>query len=138
VALGLSDPLAAVSFSAMPISDLAAYHRGLVAAQREISHWRRLITARIDLAVAAVTDVEEPLGPPPVSGYGCPCTPPAGLRDLIGIPRWDQRLNETSLLMQLHRALIELTEYADALDAVTDEAAHILAFRIGRVTPSTV
>jgi hypothetical protein len=137
--LGLSDPLAAVSFSAMPIPDLAAYHRGLVAAQREINHWRRLVTARIDLAVAAVTDVEEPGGLPPLPGYGCPGNPPPpGLRDLIGIPRWDQRLNETSLLMQLRRALIELTEYADGLDAVTDEAAQILAFRIGRVAASVV
>jgi hypothetical protein len=131
--LGLTDPLTALSFSAMPIPDLAEYHRGLVAAQREINHWRRLIMARIDLAVASVTEVEEPLGPPRTPGYGRPCTPPAGLRDLLGIAQLDRRLSETSLLMRLRCALADLTDYAETLDAITEEAAHILAYRIGLV-----
>jgi hypothetical protein len=58
MALGLTDPLTALSFSAMPAAELAEHHRGLLAAQREVDHWRRLITARIDLAVASVADLD--------------------------------------------------------------------------------
>jgi hypothetical protein len=133
VALGLTDPLTALSFSAMPVAELAENHRGLLAAQREVDHWRRLITARIDLAVASVADLEDLLVPPNSASYGTPCTPPPGLRDLLGIARQDERLGETTLLMQLRQALDELTAYAQTLEAVTDEAANILAFRLGMV-----
>ena len=130
MALGLTDPLAALSFSAMPLAELTAHHRGLLAAQREVDHWRRLITARIDLAVASVADLEEPK-PPDAASYGNPCIPPPGLRDLLGIARLDERLGETTLLMRLRCALVDLARYAEMLDAVTDEAADILAFRVG-------
>jgi hypothetical protein len=135
MALGLTDPLTALSFSAMPVTELATHHRGLLAAQREVGHWRRLINARIDLAVASVADLEEPR-PPDATSYGDPCVPPPGLRDLLGIARLDDRLGETTLLLRLRRALDDLAEYAGTLDAVTDEAADILAFRIGMVALS--
>jgi hypothetical protein len=135
VALGLTDPLTALSFSAMPVAELAEHHRGLLAAQREADHWRRLITARIDLAVASVADLEEP-HPPNAASYGDSCGPPPGLRDLLGIARLDDRLAETTLLMRLRCALVDLGRYAETLDAVADEAAHILAFRLGMVTLS--
>lgn len=133
MALGLTDPLTALSFSAMPMAELAEAHRGLLAAQREVSHWRRLISARIDLAVASVADLEDLLVPPNSASYGSPCVPPPGLRDLLGIPRLDERLGETALLMRLRSALEELTRYSDTLQAVTDEAANMLAFRLGMV-----
>lgn len=133
MALGLTDPLTALSFSAMPLVELADNHRGLLAAQREVAHWRRLLTARIDLAVASVADLEDLLVPANSASYGSPCTPPPGLRDLLGIPRLDERLQETALLMRLHSALAELTAYERTLQAVTDEAANILAFRLGMV-----
>jgi hypothetical protein len=136
VALGLTDPLTALSFSAMPLDELTANHRGLLAAQREVDHWRRLILARIDLAVASVADLEDLLMPPNAASYGSPCTPPAGLRELLGIARLeelDERLDETTLLMQLRRALTELALYNRTLEAVTDEAANMLAFRLGMV-----
>jgi hypothetical protein len=136
VALGLTDPLTALSFSAMPVAELAENHRGLLAAQREVDHWRRLITARIDLAVASVADLEDLLVPPNAASYGSPCTPPPGLRDLLGIARLDEleeRLGETSLLMRLHSALDDLALYHQTLEAVTDEAANMLAFRLGMV-----
>jgi uncharacterized protein YjiS (DUF1127 family) len=133
VALGLTDPLTALSFSAMPVAELAENHRALLAALREVDHWRRLIAARIDLAVASVADLEDLLVPPNAASYGSTCTPPSGLRDLLGIARLDQRLGETTLLMQLRRALVELAEYAATLEAVTDEAANMLAFRLGMV-----
>lgn len=136
MALGLTDPLTALSFSAMPVAELSQAHRGLLAAQREVDHWRRLITARIDLAVASVADLEDLLVPPNAASYGSPCTPPLGLRDLLGIARLDEleeRLGETSLLMQLRQALDELAIYNQTLQAVTDEAANMLAFRLGMV-----
>jgi hypothetical protein len=133
---GLTDPRTALSFSAMPVAELAENHRGLLAAQREVDYWRRLIAARIDLAVASVSDLEDLLVPPNAASYGSPCTPPAGLRDLLGIARLDEleeRLGETTLLMQLRRALNELAVYMETLEAVTDEAANMLAFRLGLV-----
>ena len=132
MALGLTDPLTALSFAAMPVAELSAQHRGMRAAQREVDHWRRLIAARIDLAVASVADLEE-LGPVEAIGLHGYCTPPTGLRDLLGIARLDERLGETTLLMRLRCALLELGSYADSLDAVTDEASRILAFRVGAV-----
>lgn len=133
MALGLTDPLTALSFSAMPLDELAENHRGLLATQREVAHWRRLISARIDLAIASVADLEDVLVPPNCTSYGSPCTPPPGLRDLLGIPRLNERLQETSLLMRLRTALSELDRYERTLQAVTDEAANILAFRLGMV-----
>ena len=136
MALGLTDPVTALSFSAMPVAALSQAHRDLLAAQREVDHWRRLIMARIDLAVASVAELEDLLVPPNAASYGSPCTPPPGLRDLLGIARLDEldeRLGETSLLMQLRRALDDLAVYNETLETVTDEAANMLAFRLGMV-----
>ena len=136
MALGLTDPLTALSFSAMPVAELSQTHRDLLAAQREVDHWRRLIMARIDLAVASVADLEDLLVPPNAASYGSPCTPPPGLRDLLGIARLDEldeRLGETTLLMQLRQALDDLANYHETLEAVTAEAANMLAFRLGMV-----
>ena len=134
---GLTEPPSAVSFSAMPIEELSRQHRELVCAQREAEHWHRLVAARIDLAVASVADLDEPHCMDAVAA-GTACTPPSGLRDLLGIPRGDSRpadsrLSETRLLPQLRRALHELGSYARTLDAVTDEAARVLAHRVGTV-----
>jgi len=120
----------------MPVSELADNHRGLLAAQREVDHWRRLILARIDLAVASVADLEDLLVPPNAASYGSPCSPPPGLRELLGIPRCEdtaERIVETALLMQLRQALDELAAYRQTLEAVTDEAANMLAYRLGMV-----
>jgi hypothetical protein len=92
--------------------------------------------ARIDLAVASVAELEDLLVPPNAATYGTPCTPPPGLRELLGIARLeelDERLGETTLLMQLRRALQELANYHETLEAVTAEAANMLAFRVGMV-----
>lgn len=129
MALGLTDPLTALSFSAMPADQLADYHRALVAAQRDVDHWRRLILARIDLAVASVADLDEPLTPPGL--YGTVCDPPAGLRRLIGIAPTDVRAGEGGLLIRLRAALEQLSRYEKTLEAVTSEAAGILAYRAG-------
>jgi len=131
VALGLTDPLTALSFSAMSPDQLTEQHRALVAAQRDVDHWRRLILARIDLAVASVADLDEPLAPPGL--YGTLANPPTGLRRLIGIAPTDVRAGEGGLLIRLRAALEELTRYEKVLEAVTGEAAGILAYRAGAV-----
>ncbi|MCE0536018.1 hypothetical protein LWF15_10900 [Kineosporia rhizophila] len=129
MALGLTDPLTALSFSAMPLEQLTEYHRALVAARRDVDHWRRLILARIDLAVASVADLDEPLTPPGL--YGTVCDPPANLRRLIGIAPTDVRAGEGGLLIRLRGALEELSRYEKMLEAVTAEAASMLAHRTG-------
>jgi hypothetical protein len=57
--------------------------------------------------------------------------PPDGLRDLLGIARYEDRLVETALLPQLREATAQLTAYGDALRNLTDEAAHVIAVRLG-------
>jgi hypothetical protein len=57
--------------------------------------------------------------------------PPEGLRDLLGIARYEDRLVETALLPQLREAAGQLDAYGDALRSMTDEAAHVIAVRLG-------
>jgi hypothetical protein len=133
MAYGLSDPLTMLSFSSMPIEELCAHHRYLLAAQRDADHWRRLITARIDLAVAAVADLGEIEAPPPVLADGLEHAAPHGLRELVGVAGSTQRLHETTVLTQLRSALIQLDDYAECLRAVTGEAANVIAARVGSI-----
>ena len=177
---GLTDPLAATDYRAMTTDELCEHHRELLLRVRDVDHWRRLIGARLDLAIAAVTDLPEPAPPPAVlmpamtaaaeaaqawpkellaavGGDTAPfapgddlidagvitragphddprapfVAPPDGLRDLLGIPRADDRLPETALLPRLRQALAELDAYGDALRAVAHETAHLIALRNG-------
>jgi hypothetical protein len=57
--------------------------------------------------------------------------PPDGLRDLLGIARFEDRLVETALLPQLREAAGQLGAYGDALRTLTDEAAYVIAARVG-------
>jgi len=207
---GLTAPLIGANFSTMTIDELCDRHRELLQRIREVDHWSRLIAARLDLAVAAVADVSEPvpepaplipalaaeLGGPDVvrraidasgrpagtdlaallgrlEGTALPggfegfdadqggvvdglgggvmaghadglaatpshgfaqvpvAFPPEGLRDLLGIARYEDRLVETALLPQLREAAGQLDAYGDALRNLTDEAAHVIAVRLG-------
>ena len=124
----LAFPMTAFSLAAMSTRELGDRHRELLVRLREVDHWRRLVAARLDLAVAAVADLEEPTqdaGP-----SACPALPPDGLRDLLGIPRQADRLRETALLPVLRLARTELDAYAAAVQAVADEAGHLLATRL--------
>ncbi len=82
----------------------------LVAELRDVDHWRRLVAARLDLAVAAVTDVDELAGP---AAGGFP--PPSGLRRLVGLPPGEQAGAEVAVLPRLRSALAALDAYAAAL-----------------------
>jgi hypothetical protein len=57
--------------------------------------------------------------------------PPEGLRDLLGIARYEDRLGETALLPLLREAAGQLGAYGDALRNLTDEAAQVIAIRLG-------
>jgi hypothetical protein len=206
---GLTAPLGRANLSAMTLDELCRRHRELLQRIREVDHWQRLIAARLDLAVAAVADLPEPIpdpaplisalaaelgGPDAIrraigasaadgasdgaSRTGADVTallgeleetafaataalpggfegfdadrdgagsvgsadglaqlpvafPPDGLRDLLGIARSEDRLVETALLLQLREAAGQLGAYGDALRSLTDEAAHVIAARLG-------
>ena len=71
---------------------------------RRTEHWRRLVAARLDLAVAAVTDIDE-----------LPAQAPAGLRQLLGLDHYERRLGETALLPLLKAALADLDRHLTEL-----------------------
>lgn len=129
----LTDPLTMLSFSSMPIQELCDHHRSMMAALRQADHWHRLITSRIDLAVACVADVGELEGPHDAASYSFDCPPPQGLRELVGITSGDVRLHETGMLMRLRSALSELDAYIEYLREVTAEAANVIAARVGSI-----
>lgn len=89
---------------------LAAYHT-LVAELRDVEHWRRLVAARLDLAVAAVTDIDD-LALHPLEAA---CPPETDLRGLLGIPHGQDAGTEAAALVRLRAALAELDAYAGAL-----------------------
>lgn len=96
-----------------------AYHH-LVAVLRDVEHWRRLAAARLDLAVAAVTDIDDlvPLACP----GGCP--PPADLRGLLGIPHGADACDEAAVLLRLRAVVAQLDAYATALRPLVRRAGH--------------
>jgi hypothetical protein len=110
----------------LPLDELLARQRVLVAELRDVDHWHRLAAARLDLAVAAVTDIDE------LAGRPVPCTrlAPHDLRALVGIPDTDQALSETAVLLQLRCVLEELETYAAALRASCDEVARQVIDRL--------
>lgn len=120
--------LAAVPTEAMSTAELCRYRRDLLATLRTVDHWHRLVLARLDLAVAAVADIEEPV-PGVADTMG---VVPDGLRDLVGIPRSDQRLSETHVLLDLRAALQELERRTETLRERADVAAAAIAERLDR------
>ena len=87
---------------------------------RDAEHWRRLVEARLDLAVAAVADIDDLE------------TTLLELRELIGMPGSDEggRLAESSLLIRLRTALEELDRYIFAAKADLDDATSRVAASI--------
>ena len=119
--------MAVTAGAVVPLDEKRRRRHDLLAELREVDHWRRLVAARLDLAVAAVTAIDEPL----VRGGGGAGTGaamlPAGLREILGLPACDQALTEASVLLRLRAALRDLDEYAQALRASTDVATMELA-----------
>jgi hypothetical protein len=108
----------------VPLDEKRRRRHDLLAQLREVDHWRRLVTARLDLAVAAVTDIDEP----DVAGAeALGAALPPGLREILGLPACDQALPEASVLIRLRAAQRDLDEYARSLRACTDLATLELA-----------
>lgn len=127
MATGLSEPLAA-DLATMSVKEVCDHHRDLLVQIRCVDHWRRLIGARLDLAVAAVADLDE-LHREHRGLFDC--GPPDGLRDLLGIASGGspERRQETSLLPVLRQAIDDLDTYKLSLRVQADEAGQVLATR---------
>jgi hypothetical protein len=73
---------------------------------RAVDHWRRLVAARLDLAVAAVATPDEPAVPGLLD-----------LHDLLGLAPPGTARSEAALLLRLRAAQRELDAYAAGLRA---------------------
>ncbi|MFN8078955.1 MAG: hypothetical protein U0Q19_05255 [Kineosporiaceae bacterium] len=113
----LSRPVgAAVGLGAHHSSDDATR---ISAELREVEYWRRLVAARLDLAVAAVTSLDEPVVRELPSVPRLPCN----LRRLVGLPQGDAR-GEVGVLEQLRGVLHDLDSYALALRSCSCTPGH--------------
>jgi hypothetical protein len=121
--LGLMDPFLPFPAELRTMAELRDLQQQIEARVRRLEHWRRLVAARLDLAVAAVADIDEPPGSIPAV---LPL-PPYGLRDLLGIGPRDHRKGETALLPRLKEALVRLDAHLEALGWHRQEAARLLA-----------
>ncbi len=91
-----------------------ALRRELALELRQVEHWRRLVAARLDLAVAAVTSMDEPV----VRLLSTAPVLPWGLREELGLPACEaDTLPEAALLPKLRSLLQDLDRYAGALRA---------------------
>lgn len=109
------------------LEDALRRRHDLVAELRDVEHWRRLVAARLDLAVAAVTSLDEPAPRALPAAPALPCS----LRTMIGLPTCEDALGETAVLERLRDALRDLDAYAAALRATTDDATRALVDLIG-------
>jgi hypothetical protein len=117
--------LAIAADAVVPLDEKRRRRHELLAQLRDVDHWRRLVAARLDLAVAAVTSIDEPDGDFPdlaVAGIL-----PPGLREILGLPECAQALPEAAVLLRLRAAQRDLDEYARALRESTDLATLELA-----------
>jgi urease accessory protein UreE len=78
---------------------------------RRVEHWRRLVAARLDLAVAAVTEIDEPS----LAVTAARLHAPEGLCHLLGLPHGEDALGETAVLTRLRAVLEDLDACAAAL-----------------------
>jgi hypothetical protein len=105
----------------------------LLAELREVEHWRRLLAARLDLAVAAVAAVDEPI----VRDLPAAPAPPFGLRELVGLDAPGSASRELALLLRLRAAQRDLDAYAGALRARTRVATTELVSRLDDARPGS-
>jgi hypothetical protein len=93
---------------------------------REVEHWRRLVSARIDLAVAAVAAVDEPV----VRNLPSAPAVPFGLRELVGLAPAGHARGEVETLLRLRAVQRDLDAYARVLRATTRTATADLLSRL--------
>lgn len=121
--LGLSDTFLPSPSELSTVGELRDLQQQAEARTRRLEHWRRLVAARLDLAVAAVADIDEPSGTAPAV---LPL-PPYGLRELLGIGPHEHRMHETALLPRLKENLEMLDAHLEALAWHRTEAGRLLA-----------
>lgn len=106
----------------LTLDELRAHRRALLTESVTTSRWRRLVQARLDLAVAAAAPVE-PLRRPSTSLPQPPES--AELRDLVeSVPD-----DPVGLLLRLEHAQRALTGYAAGVDAAASAATRELVER---------
>jgi hypothetical protein len=105
------------------VGELRALQQEAESRSRRLEHWRRLVAARLDLAVAAVADIDELPGHAPAV---LPL-PPYGLRELLGIGPHEHRMHETALLPRLKETLERLDAHLEALAWHRCEAGRLIA-----------
>ncbi len=111
------------------LDELIGRQRSLLVELREVEHWRRLVAARLDLAIAAVTDIDE------LSRQAlCAAQAPDALRDLLGIPPQADAQPDASVLIPLRQVLADLDRYAHSL---REAAAAVTRTLIERLEPAT-
>ena len=93
---------------------------------REVEHWRRLVAARLDLAVAAIAAVDEPV----VRSLPAAPAPPFGLRELLGLGTPGAGPDEVALLLRLRDVQRDLEAYACALRAQMRAATSDIVSRL--------
>jgi hypothetical protein len=93
------------------LAELLTRQRDLLAQLRDVEHWHRLTAARLDLAIAAVTDIDELS----VRALSYHRSAPSDLHGQIGIPAAGQALPEAAAVIRLRRVLSDLESYAAAL-----------------------
>jgi len=109
--------------------DRAATRRNqlaLLAELREVEHWRRLVAARIDLAVAALAAIDEPV----VRNLPSAPRPAYGLRELLGLAPQGRARGEADVLLRLRAVQRDLDAYTAALRATTRGATRDLLSRL--------
>ena len=99
---------------------------------REVEHWRRLVGARLDLAVAAVAAVDEPV----VRKLPAAPVPPFGLRELLGLASPGAECEEVALLLRLRDVQRDLDAYACALREEVRAATRALVSRLDDQCPA--
>lgn len=106
----------------LPLHELRRYRHRTMRQLRFLEHWRRLVAARLDLAVATVADLEEPDHVVRVPGEG--------LRELLGLGDDVTRLAETAMLLRLRGALQAVDAEAATLRRRAEDATRELLDRL--------
>ena len=85
--------MAIAAGAVIPLDEKRRRRHDLLAQLREVDHWRRLVAARLDLAVAAVTSIDEPDAERYEAGTtGVVGSLPEGLREILRLPECAQAL----------------------------------------------